>query len=127
MDVLCDFQQFYGIGLPINEEEFPFLVPERWTLLWEGLPKDSRTARRRDPSLEWTDADYILRSIEYNTALNIWSKTKGAERGRNKPEPILSPSERAEKAERERIRAEKERLAKKRLKRIYNIGDDVDG
>lgn len=69
----------------------------------------------------------MLRSIEYNTALNIWSKTKGAEKGEGKPEPILSPAERAEREERERIRAERERAAKERLKRIYNIGDDVDG
>lgn len=115
------------MSLPIEEEDFPKLVPERWAILWSGLPKDSRTARRRDPSLEWTDADYMLRSIEYNTALNIWSKTKGAEKGKNKPEPMLSPAERAAKAERDRIRAERERAAKERLKRIYNIGDDVDG
>ena len=113
--------------MPVSEEEFPSLVPERWALLWAGLPKESRTAKRRNPSLEWTDADYMLRSIEYNTALNIWSKTKGAEKGKNKPEPMLSPSERAEKAERDRIRAEREQQAKERLKRIYNIGDDADG
>lgn len=125
--MLCDFQQFYGVELPVTEDEFPPIVPTRWAILWFGLPRESRTARRLDPTLEWTDADYMLRSIEYNTALGIWSKTKDAEKGRNKPEPALSPAERSEKAERERARAERERLARENLKRVYNIGDDDDG
>lgn len=125
-DVLCDFQQFYHLALPVNEDEFPVQVPERWALLWYGLPRESRTARRLDPTLEWADSDYMLRSIEYSTALNIWAKTKDAENGRNKPEPVLSPLERREKAEKDRVKAERERLARENLKRIYNIGDDAD-
>lgn len=124
---MCDFQQFYGVELPLCRDEFPPTVPQRWAVLWRGLPRESRTARRHDPSLEWTDADYMLRSIEYNTSLDIWSKTKDAERGRNRPKPVLSPIERAEEEERARERAERERAARERLMNLYNIKEDGDG
>ncbi len=83
--------------------------------------------RRLRPETAWSDGEYMLRSIEYSSALNLWSKSEDAGKGRNKPEPILSPAERERAAEEEKIKAERERAAKERLKRIYNIGGGEDG
>lgn len=102
-DVVADFRQFYGIDLPIDDDaEMADL--RRMALLWAALPRESRTARRCDPSLAWGDAEYLMHSMEYSLRVIAWQRTKDAEKRRNFPEPWKTPGEAAD-AVRRRDRA----------------------
>lgn len=59
------------------------------------LPADSRVARRQNPELEWSSAEYILSSISDGINWLVWSRTKDAEKGRNKPDRNPTPADRA--------------------------------
>lgn len=100
--MVADFRQFYGIDLPIEDDaEFDDLP--RAALLWGALPRESRTARRLNPDLLWSDGEYLLRAIEHGVQLLIWQRTKDGQKGRKQPKPLQSPGERAkarEKADR---------------------------
>lgn len=89
---MADFRQFYGIDLPLAPEDGD--LPRR-ALLWAALPCESRTARRKNPALEWSTAEYLLRNVEYYVHLLWWSRTKDAKRGRNVPEPVPTPGQEA--------------------------------
>jgi hypothetical protein len=108
VDVVCDLRQFYGVDAPLAPDDAVDLA--RLSVLWTGLPRESRTARRMDPSLEWGPGDYILRNVEYWAHWLVWAQTKDAKRRRRAPEPLDDPAalakarERAERAESDRRR-----------------------
>lgn len=118
MDLICDFRQFYGIDLPLPEDaeglDFDML---RWSVLWEGLPRESRTARRLDASLEWSPTDYLLHSIEFSARWLQWARTKDGARGRNAPKPIQTPGER----QRNRQRADAALARRKAIDRVLGM------
>ena len=86
--MVADFRQFYGIDLPLEPVDEDCT---RWALLWYGLPRESRTARRQSPELRWSEGEYMLAA-----AVHVWQRTKDGRRGRNKPQPPRTPAERAE-------------------------------
>lgn len=69
-------------------------------VLLDQLPSDSRVRVKRDPNAEWNEQTRILAHIEYSLRLLLWSRTKDAQYGKNKPKPLPSPGERAERRER---------------------------
>lgn len=111
--MVADFRQFYGIDLPIEDDaEFDDLP--RAALLWVALPRESRTARRLDPDLAWSDGEYLLRSIEHAAQVLVWQRTKDGSKGRRQPKPLPSPGERERARERaDRALANKRAVAEK--------------
>lgn len=103
---MCDFRQYYGIDVPASPDEGCDLA--RLSVLWTGLPPESRTARRINPANEWGTEAYLLRSIELWTHRLWWAETKDAKRGRRMPMPVETPGEAAE-ARRRAERAEESR------------------
>jgi hypothetical protein len=118
-DVVCDFRQFYGVDLPLAPEEGADLA--RLATLWTGLPRESRTARRMDPSLEWGPTDYLLRNVELWTHLAWWAQTKDARRRRNAPKPVETPGEAADA----RVRAERARASRRRVALMLGVDPGV--
>lgn len=92
-EVIADFQQYYGISLPL-EGEVPDV--ERMALLWHQLPAQSRTARAQEPELEWGVAEYLLWRIEFNQRCLIWSLTNDPKKPVPEPEPLMNPVKLAE-------------------------------
>lgn len=103
---MCDFRQYYGVDVPATPDEGCDLA--RLSVLWTGLPSESRTARRINPENEWGPEAYLLRSIERWAHLIWWSKTKDARHRRREPKPVETPGEAAE-ARRRAERAEESR------------------
>lgn len=91
--MVADFQQYYGIALPIEGDVTDL---DRMAALWLQLPAGSRTARMQAPSLEWETGDYLLWQIEYQLRCLIWSLTYDKRHPRAKPQPMQTPSQRAE-------------------------------
>lgn len=92
--MVADFRQFYGIDLPVEEpDEWPGLA--RHALLWSALPRESRCARRLATDCEWGPAEHLLRQVEYDLRVLCWQNTEDGHRGRNRPQPLQTPSERA--------------------------------
>ena len=89
--VIADFQQFYGIALPLDD--IPDADAERYAVLLEQLPAKSRYSIKLIPDLAWESKDYLLRSIDYTLRMMSWSMSNDAKRGINKPEPVKSPGE----------------------------------
>lgn len=122
-DVVADFQRFYGISLPVDEgAEIPDLA--RMALLWQALPDDARCVRRAVPAALWTSTDYLLRAIEHAVRVLVWQRTEDGAKGRNAPEPIKSPAERA----RAEARRDEALAAREEIDRILGIdgaGNDV--
>lgn len=85
----ADFQQFYGIALPLEGEvdDLP-----RMALLWAHLPADSRTARAQEPSLGWGTEAYLLWQIEYQLRCLSW----GLAYDKKRPTPRPNPAQLAE-------------------------------
>ena len=106
--MVADFRQFYGVDLPVGDDEGGWPDLARAALLWRSLPPESRCARRMSPSLRWTQTDYLLRAVEHDLRVLIWTRTRDGEKGRRFPEPIRTPAERAD-AERRRDSALSER------------------
>lgn len=119
-EVIADFQQFYGIALPL-EGEPPDL--ERMALLWGQLPAESRIARIQNPALRWGVTDYLLRRIENELAGLIWGLADEKKRDPEPPKPVQSPTE-AEEARRHARRAIDN---KARITRILGLEGLVDG
>lgn len=92
--MVADFRRFYGMDLPVDDDgEFGDLA--RAALLWRGLPDSSRTVRRLVPEARWTQADYLLRAIELDCRTAVWQRSRDGSKGRNAPQPIPTPAERA--------------------------------
>lgn len=112
---MADFRQFYGIDLPLEAED---VGCARYGLLWHALPRESRTARRQLPDLEWSDGEHMLNRATYYLSLLAWRLcTKDGQRGRRAPQPLRTPGERAD-AERRRANAE---AARDEIDRILGI------
>lgn len=113
--MVADFRQFYGIDLPLDPADVDC---RRWALLWEALPRESRTARRMDPDLEWSAGEHMLSMACYYLSLLAWRQcTKDGQKGRRAPQPPKTPGERAD-AERRRKNAE---AARGEIDRILGI------
>lgn len=76
-------------------------------------------ARKLHPGSDWTVDTHLLHSIEYSLRVLVWSKTKDAEHGRNRPKPIPMPGERKQTPEQVDRAAERVRS-----KLNLDIGDD---
>lgn len=64
------------------------------------LPDTARLHRAQNPDAAWDEQTRILAHIEYALRMLLWSKTKDAQYGRNKPKPLPTPKERAGRRER---------------------------
>lgn len=93
--MVADFRQFYGLDIPIDDTQ-DFDV-SRLALLWASLPRESRTMRRLAPELSWSDAEYMLCSIEHSLRVLAWQNSKDGQKGRNAPKPLDTPAQRAQK------------------------------
>ena len=77
---MADFRQFYGIDLPLEAGDEDC---RRWAMLWHALPRESRTARRQSPALEWSEGEYMLNQAVYYLHLIAWRQcTKDGQKGR---------------------------------------------
>lgn len=113
--MLADFAQYYRMEIPMDDAE-DFQVG-RLSVLWEKLPRESRTMRRLAPEAEWGNAEYMLCSIEHSLRTLVWQNSKDGQRGRNAPKPLDTPGQRAQ-----RERAKDAALANKsRIDEILNI------
>ena len=82
--LICDFQQFYQVSL------FPILIDdlERASVLAWGLPDESRI--KRLISKQPVDNQTLLMAYMLDDLNFIaWSKTKDAEKGKNKPKSVV--------------------------------------
>lgn len=66
---MADFRQYYGIDLPLEAEDVDCA---RWGLLWHALPRESRTARRQFPDLEWSAGEHMLNQATYYLHMLEW-------------------------------------------------------
>ena len=89
-ELRADFQQFYGLNLDSMGRDYSLLHA---ATLSAQLPSESRIKRIYEPSYKWSDADYMLRSIEHSLRVLAWQQTKDGQRGRNIPKPIPTPAE----------------------------------
>ena len=109
--MVADFRQFYGIDLPVMDEPWE-IEPGRFGILWESLPRESRTARRINPANEWGDTERMLRSIEFSQRVALWRESRDGRHNRNRPEPVEAPEERSERERKAaRAKAEEKRIA----------------
>jgi hypothetical protein len=90
---VADFRQFYAIDLPLEDTD-DITDAKRCAMLWQALPRQSRTMKRLQPENLWDDATYLLHSIEYTVRVLAWMQTKAGQKGRNAPKPIQTPAER---------------------------------
>ena len=91
-----------AFGLDGDETTQPIL---RLAALVSQLPLDSRIARAEHPELEWQTSDYLLRQIEFQLRVLLWSLGSG--KGQ-KPTPLPSPNEIADgKASEEKAEEQK--------------------
>lgn len=82
--LICDFQQFYQVSL------LPILIDdlERASVLAWGLPDESRI--KRLISKQPVDNQTLLMAYMLDDLNFIaWSKTKDAEKGKNKPKSVV--------------------------------------
>lgn len=79
----CDFAETYHVY------DFRALPAETAAALAAGLPKDSRVLRRLSGS-ELTLTETLLAAGVDLLHLILWTKTKDAEKGRNRPQSILT-------------------------------------
>lgn len=87
-ELRADFMQYYGADLDGLRREIGEI---RTADLAAQLPRDSRALRALHPELEWSDADYMLWSIEYSLRVLRWQNTKDGQKGRNQPRPLPTP------------------------------------
>lgn len=78
----CDFAETYHVY------DFRALPAETAAALAAGLPKDSRVLRRLSGS-ELTLTETLLAAGVDLLHLILWTKTKDAEKGRNRPQSVL--------------------------------------
>lgn len=96
-ELRADFQQYYGLNIDGMGVDY---THAHAAALVAQLPRDARVLVHAVPDAEWTEQTRILAHIEYSLRLLLWSRTKDAQTGRNKPKPLPSPSERRKRRER---------------------------
>lgn len=86
----ADFQQHYGLNL--DEMGGAYSIRHAASLAAQ-LPKDSRTFVAADPLCEYASAtNRLLALIEYHTHVGWWQLTEDAQKGRNHPQFIATPT-----------------------------------
>lgn len=78
----CDFAETYHI---FDMYQFPCL---KVAVLAIGLRDDSRIKMKQN-GLEVNVNTLLLAHIADNTAINVWAKTKDAEKGQNRPTSLI--------------------------------------
>lgn len=99
---MADFQEYYGINLLAYRAA---LDGDKTTdeVLWLAilaaqLPTHSRTNRAASPALAWSDETYMLARCDYALRTIAWMFSEDGSKGINRPEPITTPAEIAERA-----------------------------
>lgn len=105
----ADFRQFYHLNLLDINIAFSL---RHAAVLAAQLPRDSRAISRLSPDMAWSDEMHMLSKIEHLCRINLWSKTKDSQHGRNFPEPNDTPS---------KVRKMRERLENTNLKEIDEL------
>ncbi len=106
-ELTADFRQYYGLDLADMGRAYSVAHA---AILAAQLPEGARSLGVIDPVLSWSVDRYLLASVEYSLRALLWSRTKDAEKGRNKPKMVPTPSQRealrrkVEKTDIERIR-----------------------
>lgn len=96
-ELRADFQQYYGLNIDGMGVDY---THAHAAALVAQLPRDARVFVHASADAEWTEQTRILAHIEYSLRLLLWSRTKDAQTGRNKPKPLPSPGERRKRRER---------------------------
>lgn len=91
-ELRADFQRVYGLNIDDMGESYSM---HHAAVLAAKLPTDSLVFKAENPALEWSEAVYMLRNIEYMLRVLAWQNTKDGQKGRKKPQPIETPDERA--------------------------------
>ena len=91
-ELRADFQRVYGLNIDDMGESYSV---HHAAVLAAMLPSDSLVCKAANPALEWGEALYMLRNIEYMLRVLAWQNTKDGQKGRKKPQPIETPDERA--------------------------------
>ena len=91
-ELRADFQRVYGLNIDEMGESYSVRHAADLAAM---LPRDSLVLKADNPALEWSDAVYLLRNIEYMARVLVWQNTKDGQKGRRKPKPVETPDERA--------------------------------
>ena len=90
-ELTADFRQYYGLDLADMGSAYSVAHA---AILATQLPEGARSLGIVDPALSWSTERYLLASIEYSLRALLWTKTKDAEKGRNRPQMVPTPSQR---------------------------------
>lgn len=91
-ELYADFRQYYGVDFDKLRGEIGEL---RTADLAAQLPIESRSIRVLKPELAWTLHDWLMWSIEYSLRILRWQNTEDGQKGRNQPQPLPNPIDRA--------------------------------
>lgn len=89
----ADFQREYRVNLTETLAR-RLDSPTRLAGLAAHLPPGSAVWRALGGPQAWTDEVWMLAQVEYATRVVAWQKTKAAQSGRDKPEPLKPPASR---------------------------------
>ena len=92
----ADFQQYYGLNVDGMGRDYSTLHAAD---LLTMLPEGSRVAACYDESSAWTSDRTLMAAMVNDLNWLVWSKTKDAQKGRNRPKmagPFRDPRERRE-------------------------------
>lgn len=126
---MADFMETYGLwvwDMGVDGEVTTPEVARAAALAWQ-LPPASRSWRAKDPIGANGVLTALVRQLEYDLRLWMWSHTKDAEHKQNKPDPMPLPGE----AERMEAKVEEaERMAvsvASQLGLLGTEGGETDG
>lgn len=91
-ELRADFQRVYGLNIDDMGEGYSV---KHAADLAAMLPKDSLVFKAENPAFEWSETQYMLRSIEFSLRILIWQNSKDGQKGKNKPKPIDTPEQQA--------------------------------
>ncbi|MBQ1449733.1 MAG: hypothetical protein IIZ12_02185 [Eggerthellaceae bacterium] len=91
-ELYADFMQYYGVDFDKIRGEVGEI---RTADLAAQLPPESRSFRALKPELAWTHTDWLMWSIEFSLRVLRWQNTEDGSKGRNKPQPLPNPVDRA--------------------------------
>ena len=115
-ELRADFQQFYGLNLDDIGRAYTYLHAAALTA---QLPRESRTVLADAPEAAWSDADEMMRRLEYTARVLAWQQTKDGAKGRSAPRPLPSPVEQA------KVRRKVERTDVDEINRILGFEKGV--
>lgn len=113
-ELTADFRQYYGLDLADMGHGYSVAHA---AILAAQLPEGARSLGAIDPVLSWSTDRYLLASIEYSLRALLWTKTKDAAKGRNRPKMVPTPSQR------ERLRKKVEGTDIERIRKALGIGE----